>query len=63
MAIWATRGMASGAVLNGVLVGIVSVAISLPFFFSAKPEHRLMYGIAFALRLAAGGLGGLLVHR
>jgi hypothetical protein len=35
----------------------------LPFFFSAKPEHRLMYGIAFALRLAAGGLGGLLVHR
>jgi len=62
MAIWATRGMASGAVLNGVLVGIVSVAISLPFFFSAKPEHRLMYGIAFALRLAAGGLAGLLGH-
>jgi len=34
--------------------------IATPFFFSAKPEHRLMYGIAFALRLLAGFLAGIL---
>jgi hypothetical protein len=55
---WAARDLPSGAVTSGLLVGVISVALTLPFALSAKPEHRLMYGIAFALRLLAGCLGG-----
>ena len=59
MAFWAVGGLATGVIANAVAVGIVSVAITIPFFLGAKPEHRLMYGIAFALRLLAAGLAGL----
>ena len=62
MALWAVRGIQSGAIPSGLLVGAISVAITLPFFFTARSEHRLMYGVAFALRLAAGFLGGLLAR-
>ena len=62
-ALWAARTLESRFVANGVMVGVISVVISVPFFFTAKPEHRLMYGIAFALRLAAGYIGGLLAQR
>jgi len=60
MALWAVRGIDAGVVVNALAVGIVSVVIAIPFFLGAKPEHRLMYGIAFALRLLAAGLAGLL---
>jgi hypothetical protein len=58
-ALWAVRGLDTGIVANAVAVGIVSVAISVPFLFSARREHRLMYVVAFALRLAAAYLAGL----
>jgi hypothetical protein len=58
-ALWAVRGLESGIVANALAVGIVSVAISLPFLLSAKREHRLMYGVAFALRLVAAYLAGV----
>src|SRR5262245_45488974 len=58
-AFWAVRGMATGVIENAVAVGVVSVAITIPFFLGAKPEHRPMYGIAFALRLLAAGVAGL----
>jgi hypothetical protein len=63
MAFWAVRGVQSSAITTGVLVGVLSVAITLPFFFAAKPEHRLMYGVAFALRIAAGYVGALLARQ
>ena len=58
-ALWAVHGLATGVVANALAVGIVSVAITIPFFLGARPEHRLMYGVAFALRLLAAGLAGL----
>jgi len=58
-ALWAVRGLETGVIANALAVGIVSVALTIPFFLGAKPEHRLMYGIAFALRLLAAGLAGL----
>jgi hypothetical protein len=61
-ALWATQGLASGVILTGLFVGVISVAIALPFLFSARPEHRLMYGVAFALRLIAGCLAGVVVR-
>ena len=59
-ALLAVRGGEANVVAHGMLVGVVSVAITSPFFFGAKPEHRAMYGVAFALRLAAGYLAGAL---
>ena len=59
-ALWAVRGLEAGVVANAVAVGVVSVVITLPFMLGAKPEHRLMYGIAFALRLVGAYLVGLL---
>jgi hypothetical protein len=49
-----TRRLNSGFVANGILTGILSVLLTVGFLVSAKPEHRLMYGIAFVLRIAAG---------
>ena len=62
-AIWATRSLTSGYLVNGTLVGVASVVLTLGFFFSAKPEHRFMYGVAFALRILTGFLGGVVAQR
>ena len=62
LAFWAVRGAQANGIVSGVLVGVISVAITTPFFFTAKPEHRLMYGVAFALRIAAGYLGAVLAR-
>jgi len=59
-AYWTVRGLETAIVANAVAVGVVSVVFTLPFLLSAKPEHRLMYGVAFALRLAAAYLAGVL---
>jgi len=59
-ALWAVRGLETGVIANAVAVGIVSVAVTFPFLLSAKPEHRLMYGVAFALRLIAAYLAGVI---
>jgi hypothetical protein len=59
MALLLTRRLSSSFVANGTLMGIVGVLLTVGFAVSAKPEDRLMYGIAFILRIAAGYLGGL----
>jgi hypothetical protein len=59
MVLMFTRRLTSGFVANGTLTGIVSVLLTVGFIVTAKPEDRLMYGIAFVLRIAAGYLGGL----
>lgn len=58
-ALWAVHGLDAGIIANAVAVGIVSVALTSPFLLSARPEHRLMYGVAFALRLVAAYLAGV----
>jgi hypothetical protein len=58
-ALWAVRGLDTGIIANAVAVGFVSVLITVPFVLSARPEHRLMYCVAFALRLVAGYLAGV----
>ena len=61
--LWAGRPLASSFVANGLAIGLVSVVITSPFFFMARPEDKLMYGVAFLLRLAAGYIGGALAQR
>ena len=58
-AFWTVRQFSSAFVVNGTLVGAVAVLLTLGFFFTAKPEHRLMYGVSFLLRIVGGYGGGL----
>ena len=53
------RKLTAHFVVNGVLVGLAGVALTVGFIFVAKPEHRLMYVISYIARIAAGYLGGL----
>ena len=39
--------------------GVAAVVLSAGFFFGARPEHRAMYLVSYALRLVAGGVGGV----
>jgi hypothetical protein len=57
--LWAARTLTNSFVAHGVLIGLVSVLLTVPFFLGARPEHRLMYVIAFVLRIAAGYAGGV----
>lgn len=57
--LWAARKLASDFIANGVMVGVAAVALTIGFLFAAKPDQRLMYVVSYALRLAAGLLGGL----
>src|SRR5262245_50530095 len=61
--LWVARGLTSDIVRHGILVGIVSVLLTLGFVFGARPEHRLMYIIAFGLRILAGYGGGVFAQR
>jgi CDP-diglyceride synthetase len=62
MVLWVGRKLDSRYVA-GVWVGVVSVILTLGFVFTARPEDRLMYGVAFALRIVAGYGGGLVARR
>ncbi|HEX3742824.1 MAG TPA: hypothetical protein VHW09_02800 [Bryobacteraceae bacterium] len=55
---WATRQLSANFVLNGTMVGVVTVILTLGFLFGARPEDRLMYLVSFVIRLAGGYLGG-----
>jgi hypothetical protein len=63
MALWVARKLESRYVANGVWVGVVSVILTSGFIFTARPEDRLMYGVAFVLRIVAGYLGGFVAQR
>ena len=62
-ALWATRGLTSAFVTHGTLVGIAGVLLTVGFIVGARPDHRVMYVIAFALRLAGGYAGGVVAER
>lgn len=63
MVLWVGRKLDTRHVANGVWVGVLSVILTAGFVFSARPEDRLMYGVAFILRIVAGYLGGLVSQR
>ena len=62
-ALWATRKLSSGFLVNGTLVGVFGVLLTGGFFFVTKPENRLMYVVSFVLRILGGYLGGVLAQR
>lgn len=61
--LWAARSLTSDFVRHGALIGLVSVMLTIGFVFGARPEHRLMYVVAFALRIVGGVAGGVLARR
>jgi len=60
--LWAARGLTSAVVAHGTLVGLVSMLLGAGFIFTARPDHRAMYIVAFVLRLLGGYAGGLFVQ-
>ena len=62
-AFWTVRRLESRAVANGLLVGTVAMLLSSGFILGAKPEHRLMYVVSFALRILAGYCSGVLAQK
>jgi len=62
-ALWVSRRLTSAFVVNGAMVGVTAVVLTLGFVFMAKPEDRLMYVVSFALRILGGCLGGLTAQR
>jgi hypothetical protein len=61
--LWVARPLGERFIAHGMLVGVGSVLLTAGFIFSAAPEHRLMYVVAFVLRLLAGWAGGALAQR
>ena len=60
---WMARPLPSGFIRFGLLVGIAEVVLTFGFIFGARPEHRLMYGVSFGLRILGGYAGGLVAQR
>ncbi len=60
--LWATRRLTSAFILHGTLVGVVSVVLTVGFIFGARPDHRVMYIIAFGLRVIGGYVGGVVAQ-
>jgi len=58
LVLWVARKLESNFIINGVAVGVVSVLLTCGFLAGARAEHRPMYLVAFALRIAAGYVGG-----
>jgi hypothetical protein len=61
--LWVTKGLESHFIANGLLVGVVGVLLTAGFFFTARPEDRLMYVFSFVLRIVTGYLAGFLTQR
>ena len=62
-ALWATRKMTSSFIVNGTLVGLIAVVLTVGLLFAAKPEDRLMYGVSYLLRVLGGYFGGLVARQ
>lgn len=62
-ALWAARRLTSDFIRHGVLIGLVSVLLTFWFILDARPDHRLMYVVAFGLRIVGGFAGGALARR
>jgi hypothetical protein len=58
LVLWVARKLESNFIINGVAVGVVSILLTSGFLAGARAEDRPMYLVAFALRIAAGYVGG-----
>jgi hypothetical protein len=58
-ALWAIRRLTAHFVLNGTLVGVAAVILTVGFLFGARREDRFMYIVSFVLRIVAGYLAGV----
>jgi hypothetical protein len=58
-ALWVARPLTTTFIAHGSLVGAASVLLTVGFIVGARPDHRLMYIAAFAMRLFAGYAGGV----
>ena len=61
--LWAVRSLSTGFVRHGVAIGLLAVVLTFGFIFGARPEHRVMYVISFALRIVGGYAGGAIAQR
>ena len=61
-AIWAARSLTTDFFLNGALVGVISVVLTIGFLFVARPGERAMYGVSYLLRLVGGCAAGVLAQ-
>ena len=63
LALWVGRKLESDFVVNGVLVGLVGVVMTVGFLAGARPEHRLMYVVSFVLKIVAGYAAGAISQK
>jgi hypothetical protein len=61
LALWVVRGVGSGFVLHGILVGVVATLVYLGVS-RAQPEP-LAYVVAHVLKILGGAAGGLVAGR
>ena len=57
--LWLARRLTAGFTLHGTLTGLAAVLLTIGFLFTARPSDRLMYVVSYAVRIAAGYLGGV----
>jgi hypothetical protein len=60
--LWVARTLTSDFIAHGLLVGLLSVLLTVGFIFTARPDHRFMYMMAFGLRIVAGYAGGVVAQ-
>lgn len=61
LALWVARGVDSGFILHGILVGVVATLLYIALTL-ARPEP-LPYLLAHALKILGGAAGGLVAQR
>ena len=62
-ALWAAGNRGTRSLSTGLLVGVAATLLTIGFVFGARPEDRLMYGVSYMLRIAAGYCAGLLAQK
>jgi hypothetical protein len=60
---WLTRGLSSGHVLNGLVLGVVAAVIDIALLVLSGTAFQIVFAISHSARLMAGALGGWLASR
>jgi hypothetical protein len=62
-AFWVTKGLTSGHVYQGVLLGIAAAAIDIILLVASGASFQPVFAISNAGRVGAGAIGGWLASR
>jgi hypothetical protein len=62
-AVWVTRGLVSGHVYQGVLLGVAAAAIDITLLVLSAAQFQPIFVISNFGRLLAGAIGGWLASR